>query len=251
MIRGEPEGCGGIAAEHAPAPLQFLAHGLFQRVAPGVVILAGSDEVAIERARPGIIEQRKRVGPAVEIDGELAQTDEIGAAGHAAQRRAQIVPQRARRPGIARSGRAEQRRVVVGEIEIGEFDDPDAVLPAADQRQQRRLFAGHGVGDDGDQRLDLAGEGAIPGCIPLRMLERGRRIERVPARHGLRPAGDQLDAIAARAGGRPRGKLACRCREDRHFQGGPFTPPSAGRRSRQDGRRRGGSRSCGARCARA
>ena len=35
-----------------------------------------------------------------------------------------------------------------------------------DQRQQRRLFAGHGVGDDGDQRLDLAGElEALPGLI--------------------------------------------------------------------------------------
>ena len=68
VIRDDPEGGGRIAREHAPAPLQFLAHGLFQRVAPGVVILARGDEVAVERARTGAIEQRQRIGPAVEID---------------------------------------------------------------------------------------------------------------------------------------------------------------------------------------
>ena len=71
---------GGVAREHPPASLQLLAHGPFKGMAPGIEIIACGDDVAVQRTRAGAIEQRQRVGPAVEIDRHLAQPNEIGAA---------------------------------------------------------------------------------------------------------------------------------------------------------------------------
>ena len=145
----------GIAGEYAPAALQLLAHGALQRKAPGVEILAGGDDIAVQRARPCAI----RAAPA-DWAGRRASTGilrrRIRSAPPGNRRSAwrNILPHRARGLGIARRGGAEQRRVVIGEIEIGGLDDADAVVHPADQRQQHGLFAGRGVRDDGDQRLD-------------------------------------------------------------------------------------------------
>ena len=132
---------GRIAPEHAPASLQFLAHGSLQRMAVSVEILAGRDNIAVERRRLCAVEQRQRIGPAVEIGRHLAQANEIGTARHPPQRSQQIAPQRASRPASRGAAGPEHRRVVVGQIEIGELNDPDAVLQPPNQRQQGDTLA--------------------------------------------------------------------------------------------------------------
>jgi pimeloyl-ACP methyl ester carboxylesterase len=77
---------GRLAREHAPASLQLLAHGSVQRITVRVEVIAGRDDVAVQRTRPCATKQRQRIGPAVKIDRYLAQPDQIGATGHPAQR---------------------------------------------------------------------------------------------------------------------------------------------------------------------
>jgi hypothetical protein len=106
-------------------------------VAPGVEIIACCDDIAVERAAARAIEQCQRIEHMAEFGRHLAQPDQIAAFGQAPQRRRQSAPERARRGSVARTPGAKQRRIVVGERKIGEFDDPDALMRAADQRQQR------------------------------------------------------------------------------------------------------------------
>jgi hypothetical protein len=74
-------------------------------------------------------------------------------------------------------------------------------LPAEDQRQQRRRFAGRCIRDNSNQRANTfgIGEGSVPGVIPLRMLERRRRADVVPACDRLLPVAHELDAESGRA----------------------------------------------------
>ena len=192
---------GGFAGKHAPASFQFLAHRSFQRITPLVEIVACRDNVAVKRARSCAIEQRQRIAPAVEIDRHLAQANEIGTAGQPPQGRQQVAPQPARRLRIARRRDAQHRCVIVGQGEIGEFDDPHTVLHPADQGQEYSQFRCRRVRDDGNQRLDVvdACKCLVPRAEPARILERRRRVDIVPPRRRLFPVTDKFDAEAGRA----------------------------------------------------
>ena len=132
----------------------------FQRVAPGVVILAcGSTRLRVERTRAAQRRARRSKGLRLAVDdrrGTLRRRTRSAASGIRRSADSRLRHSAARSPGIAWRRSSQDRRVVVGEIEIGELDDDDVVLPAADQRQQHRRFAGRCVGDNGDQRLRSA-----------------------------------------------------------------------------------------------
>ena len=178
-----------MADEHTPALPQLLAHVLSEAVAPGVEILADSDDVAVDSAAGRAAQQSERIGLAAKLDWQLVKADQIGAAGQAFQRVDQLTPQQTRGRRIARRGGPTQRRIVVGEVEIGEFDQTDAVPCAAHQRQQHGLLGRRGLRHDRDQRLDIvaSGEGLIPCTEPAAILERGRCAAGAPALHSNRP----------------------------------------------------------------
>jgi hypothetical protein len=117
--------------------------------------------------------KRQRIGRAVEIGRHLAQTNEIGTARHPPQRNQEIAPQCTSRPRIARRRRPQHRRVVVSQFEIGEFNNPDAVLQPPNQRQQGDTLGCQGVRDHRDQRLDMSdmGERLVPCVKPTRILK--------------------------------------------------------------------------------
>ena len=233
LIGDDLERRGGIAREHAPASLQFLAHGSLQRIAVGVEIIAGRHHIAVERTGLCAIEQRQRIGPAVEFERHLAQANEIGAAGQPPQRGQQIAPQRARRLGIARRGGTQQRRVVIGQIEIGEFDDPDAVLrsagSAATSATGSDVAASETIAINGSTP-STAGKRLVPRIEPTAILEQRRCADIVASaprpvssrertRRGIRPCAEFPRA--------PR--LPVLCRQHRHCQSDCLRPPSADR----------------------
>jgi len=81
LVAHDPEGCLRIAGKGAPTSVELLADAFLQRAAPGFEIISDRDHISVDRAAAGAREQRERIGPAVKLERQLAQADEIGAAG--------------------------------------------------------------------------------------------------------------------------------------------------------------------------
>ena len=212
---------GGIARKHAPASLQFLAHGSFQRIAPGVEIVAGRDHIAVERTGARAIEQRQRIGPAVEIDRHLAQANEIGAAGQTAAAppagrattRAPPWHRAARRcPAAARCNRSDRdRRIRRSGCRSASGGSAATARPVADVAASETMAINGSTSSKPANARTTHPANADPGTA-----SRGRHRSNAP-----RPASSHG---RTRRGIRPRGKLAARsrrsrlCRQYRHCQ---------------------------------
>jgi hypothetical protein len=174
--------------EHAPAARHL--HALDRRLIARIVV-ARQYEIAVERAGSDTAERHQRVRLAADIGRHLLQAQHVETIGQGAQG----VDQRG--AGRAHCGRVhcgvagEDRRVVVGDAEIGKLDDADAAPGVADHRHHRDLLAGRGIGDHGDQRRDAV-KRLVPGTKPVTMLERGA-MARVQAQRSPSPVTHEID----------------------------------------------------------
>ena len=189
----------GIAAEHAPAPRQLH---LLDRAAIDSEILADLDQIAVQRTGADAAERKERIGPAADVGRHLLHAQEIGPLRQLAQCRDQRAADGPRAGGVGGRGDAEQRRVIIGQLEIGEFDAANAALHVMDQRHQRDLGVGRRIGDDRDQRRYCV-ERAVPRIEPQAVLEARAAKAAVPARLRNRPITDKFDAVGGCSGERP------------------------------------------------
>ncbi|MGY4629420.1 hypothetical protein ACVWY3_007176 [Bradyrhizobium sp. USDA 4486] len=193
-IRGDLEPRARVPAEDAPAArhLHALDRGLV-----GLIIVAGQHEIAVERARADPAERHQRVRPATDMDRHLLQAQQVEAVGQRAQGLDQRLANRIHRRRIQRGIGRNDRRVVVGDAEIGKFDDADATPDMADHRHHRDVPARRRIGDQCDQRQGAA-ERRVPGAEPVTMLKRGA-VACAQARCGLPPVTHEIDRDSRRA----------------------------------------------------
>ena len=172
-----------VAAEDPPATRQLH---LLDRRAVSAEIVVGLDEVSIQRAGAHASERHERVGPATDKGRHFLHAQQIRPFGQPAQRGNQCLAQRTRTCVIAGSIQAEQRRIVVGKVKIGEFDEANASPRAANERYQRDLAMGRGVINHRDQRRSRI-KRAIPGVEPPPVLKARAPDVAAPARCRHRP----------------------------------------------------------------
>jgi hypothetical protein len=174
-----------MAIEDAPISGHLYS---FDRGPIGFEIATGFDDISVERTGALAPEQRERIDPGRKFAWHLLQADKIDSTRHLAQLNHQRLVYCSRLGHVERYTRPQNRRVVIGHVQVGKLDDAYPVTHAPDQRHKRNFLSRSGVAYDRNQRGRFA-----EGAVLQRMLESCFLTLTRPARSGQLPVFDKID----------------------------------------------------------